>query len=130
MARYALNLPKQLKQDAESAAAIQGVSLNQFILWAVAEKIGGLKEQLSDPEHPHIAYRRGSSGQLQPVIRTTGIRVQTLVVATKEWDMSAEQLAHEYDLSKVQVEDALAYYADHQNEIDAAMMVEQEMLTA
>ena len=40
MARYTLNLPVQLKQDAETWAAQQGVSLNQFILWAVAEKVG------------------------------------------------------------------------------------------
>ena len=41
MARYTLNLPVQLKQDAETWAAQQGVSLNQFILWAVAEKVRG-----------------------------------------------------------------------------------------
>ncbi|MEZ4658147.1 MAG: DUF433 domain-containing protein [Caldilineaceae bacterium] len=126
MARYALNLPTQLKQDAEMAAVTQGVSLNQFILWAVAEKIGGLKEHLDDPAHPHITYRRGSSGQLFPVVRGTGIRVQTLVVAVQEWDMSQQQLAREYDLNKIQVEDALAFYADHRAEIDAALQIEQE----
>ena len=46
MARYPLNLPKQLKKDAEEFASEQGVSLNQFILWAVAEKIGGLREAM------------------------------------------------------------------------------------
>ncbi len=44
MARYPLNLPTQLKLDAEWLAARQGVSLNQFILWAVAEKIGELRQ--------------------------------------------------------------------------------------
>jgi predicted HicB family RNase H-like nuclease len=48
MSRYALNLPVQLKQEAEQWAAKQGVSLNQFILWAVAEKVGALKQQLDD----------------------------------------------------------------------------------
>ncbi|MEZ4609917.1 MAG: hypothetical protein R2838_06660 [Caldilineaceae bacterium] len=38
MARYALNMPVQLKRDAERIAAEQGVSLNQLILWALAEK--------------------------------------------------------------------------------------------
>jgi hypothetical protein len=37
MSRYALSLPQQLKQKAEELARQQGVSLNQFILWAVAE---------------------------------------------------------------------------------------------
>ena len=49
MARYALNLPNQLKRDAEQLATEQGVSLNQFILWAVSEKVGSLKQQLDDP---------------------------------------------------------------------------------
>ena len=44
MSRYALNLPVQLKQEAEQWAVKQGVSLNQFILWAVSEKVGELKQ--------------------------------------------------------------------------------------
>lgn len=126
MARYALNLPTQLKQDAETAAVSQGVSLNQFILWAVAEKIGGLKEQLNDSDHPHVTYRRGSSGQLNPVVRGTGIRIQTIVIAAQEWNMSQKQIANEYDLSNAQVQDALAFYTDHRAELDAAMTLEQE----
>ncbi len=46
MARYPLNLPQQLKQEAEAWAQRQGVSLNQFILWATAEKVGALSQQL------------------------------------------------------------------------------------
>lgn len=129
MARYALNLPKQLKQDAEAAATTQGISLNQFILWAVAEKIGGLKERLDDPAHPFVTYRRGSSGDLHAVVRGTGIRVQTVVIAAEDWGMSLEQLANEYDLSKVQIEDALAFCADHRSEIETAIMKEQEVPT-
>lgn len=67
MARYALNLPAQLKQDAEK--------------WAVAEKVGALSQQLDDPEFPQIDYRRGSSGVPQAMIRGTGVRVQTVVTA-------------------------------------------------
>ncbi len=44
MARYPLSLPIQLKQAAEECADRQGVSLNQFILWAVAEKVGELRQ--------------------------------------------------------------------------------------
>ena len=55
MARYSLNLPAQLKQDAETRASAQGVSLNQIILWAVAENVGTLQHPLDDPAFPHIS---------------------------------------------------------------------------
>ena len=59
MARYPLNLPVQLKKEAEQWAASQGVSLNQFIMWSVAEKVGALRQGLNDPDFPQITYRRG-----------------------------------------------------------------------
>ena len=83
MARYPLNLPAQLKEEAEKWAADQGVSLNQFIMWAVAEKVGSLSQNLNDPAFPRITYRRGAAGQPMPVLRGTGIRVQTVAVVTQ-----------------------------------------------
>ena len=68
MARYPLNLPTMLKEDAELYAAEQGVSLNQFILWAVSEKIGSLRQRLDDPQFPHVTYKRGVYGPT-PVLR-------------------------------------------------------------
>lgn len=127
MARYPLNLPTQLKQEAEKWAAHQGVSLNQFILWAVSEKVGALNQQLDDPAFPRITYRRGASGQPVPVLRGTGIRVQTVVVAAQEWGLSPAQIAAEYDLTEVQVKDALAFYEAHRQEIDAAVAAEQAL---
>jgi len=47
MTPYTLNLPVQLQQEAEKLAALQGISLDQFILWAVAEKVAALKQQYS-----------------------------------------------------------------------------------
>ena len=77
MARYPLNLPQQLKQEAEALAQKQGVSLNQFIVWATAEKVGALSQQLDDPAFPQIAYRRGnfgvSTGMLQQPSKLPGI---------------------------------------------------------
>jgi uncharacterized protein (DUF433 family) len=127
MARYALNLPTQLKQEAEAWASQQGVSLNQFILWAVAEKVGALKQQLDDPAFPHITYRRKVSGIPVPVLRGTGIRVQTLVVATQTWGLTPVQVATEYDLPLTQVQEALAFYAAHRDEIDVALTVEEAL---
>jgi uncharacterized protein (DUF433 family) len=121
MARYTLNLPVQLKQDAETWAAQQGVSLNQFILWAVAEKVGALSHHLDDPAFPHLTYRRGASGQPTAVVRGTGIRVQTLVVAAHTWGLLPAQIAAEYDLPVAHVQEALAFYAAHRTEIDAVL---------
>src|SRR4029453_7327529 len=120
MARYTLNLPVQLKQDTETWAAQQVVSLNQFILWAVAEKVGALSQRLDDPAFPHIPCRRGASGRRRAVVRGTGLRVQTLVVAARTWDLTPAQLAAEYELPITQIEEALAFAAAHQGEIDAA----------
>ncbi len=130
MARYSLNLPTQLKQEAEKFAAKQGVSLNQFILWAVAEKVGTLIQQLDDPAFPNITYRRGASGQPLPVLRGTGLRVQTVVIASQQWSLSPNQIAAEYGLTEAQVSNALAFYAAHTPEIDTAIAGEQTLEVA
>lgn len=57
MARYVLNLPTQLKLEAEGWAANQGISPNEFILRAVADKVGALNQQLDDPAFPQITHR-------------------------------------------------------------------------
>ncbi len=59
--RYAVNLPLELKKEAEALAKQQGVSLNQFILWSVAEKVSALKAGVDDPNFPGITYRRSAS---------------------------------------------------------------------
>lgn len=130
MARYPLNLPVQLKKEAEQWAASQGVSLNQFIMWAVAEKVGALRQDLNDPDFPQIAYRRGAAAVPTPVLRGTGIRVQTIVVAVQQWELTPEQVAAEYDLTQSQVEEALAFYEAHRAEVDAAMEAEQTLEAA
>jgi uncharacterized protein (DUF433 family) len=124
MARYPLNLPQQLKQEAEEWARQQGVSLNQFILWATAEKVGGLKQQLDDPQFPQISYRRGAAGSVTPVIRGAGIRVQTIVIAHYQWGQTAKEIAQAYDLDKGQVAESLDFYAAHTQEIDRAIAAE------
>jgi uncharacterized protein (DUF433 family) len=127
MARYALNLPAQLKQEAEQWAAEQGISLNQFILWSVAEKVGALRQRLDDPRFPQVTYRRGASGQPAAVLRGTGIRVQTVVMASKQWQMSPARIAAEYGIAQAQVDAALAFYEAHQIEIDTALAAEQAL---
>jgi uncharacterized protein (DUF433 family) len=125
MTRYALNLPAALKRDAEKLAKKQGVSLNQFILWSVAEKVGGLLQGLDDPNFPGITYRRGASGALSPILRGTNIRVQTIVIASEE--RSIQEIAEDYDLAESQVQEALDFYQSHRNEIDLQIKAESEL---
>jgi uncharacterized protein (DUF433 family) len=127
MARYPLNLPIHLKREAEEWAAAQGVSLNQFIMWAVAEKIGALRQSLDDPAFPQITYRRGAARIPTPVLRGTGIRVQTVVVAVRQWGLSPEKVAAEYELTQSQVKEALGFYEAHRAEIDQAIAAEQTL---
>jgi len=127
MARYPLNLPAELKKEAEKWAAEQGISLNQFILWAVSEKVGSLKQQLDDPAFPRVTYRRGAAGQPVPILRGSGIRVQTVVVAARHWELSPAQIAAGYDLTEAQVKDALAFYEAHRQEIESSIAAEQAL---
>jgi len=127
MSRYPLNLPGQLKKEAEQFASEQGVSLNQFIMWAVAEKVGALSQTLDDPQFPQVTYRRGAAGIPTPVLRGTGIRVQTIVAASQNWELSLEEIASEYDLTKSQVQEALEFYEAHRDEIDAAIAAEEKL---
>lgn len=130
MARYPLNLPQQLKQEAEALAQQQGISLNQFILWATAEKVGALSSQLDDPAFPQVTYRRGVDGVPTPVLRGTGIRIQAIVVAHEQWGMSAADIAAEYELSTTQIEAALSFSAAHRAEIEAHLEREDKLAQA
>jgi predicted HicB family RNase H-like nuclease len=57
MTSYVLNLPLDLKREAEEIAKRQGISLNQFIILAVSEKIALLKQQLAK-EHRQSDEKR------------------------------------------------------------------------
>ncbi len=122
MTAYALNLPEQLKQEVEQLAQSQGISLDQFILWAVTEKVSTLKASF-----PEIAYRQGANGQIVPVIKGTGIRVQTVAIASQKWGMIPSQIKNEYELTEVQIREALSFYAVNKEQIDAAIASEQSL---
>jgi uncharacterized protein (DUF433 family) len=51
--------------------------------------------------------------------------VQTVVIAAQKWGFSPNQIATEYDLSEDRVNDVLAFYAAHHQEIDASIAAEQ-----
>jgi uncharacterized protein (DUF433 family) len=122
--RYAVNLPLELKKEAEALAKQQGVSLNQFILWSVAEKVSALKAGMDDPDFPGITYRRGASGVPTPVLRGTGIRVQTIVISNKDWNESPAEIADQYSLLTGQIKEALSFYQAHQAEVDLLIQMD------
>ena len=126
MTRYALNLPISLKREAEEIASRQGISLNQFIMWSVSDKVASLRQALDDPNYPGITYRRGASGWVTPVIRGTGIRVQTIVMDS-QMGLSPEQIAAEYEQDVDRIREALTFYNAHRLEIDMNIRVEKEM---
>jgi len=136
MARYPLNLPVNLKQAAEEAAREQGVSLNQLVLWSLAEKVSELKvvrehrlPAIPDPRFPSIALRLGASGRLRAVVADTGVLVKTLGVAHEAWGMAPEEIQAEYPaLSLHQVTEAIAYFEAHRSEIEADLLADQELV--
>ena len=124
MARYPLNLPLELKQDAEALAQEQGVSLNQFLMWTMAEKVSALRNRLNDPRFPLIIYWRGAAGTPVPVLARTRLRVHTLIAALNVWGYSEEQAAEEFELTPAEIREAQAFYEAHSAEIDAALQAE------
>lgn len=126
--RYSLNLPVDLKQEAEQVAKQQKISLNQLILWSLTEKVTSLKGSLHDPDFPYVSYKRDTNNQLVPFIRGKGIRVQTIVIASTRWNESVEEICNQYDLSKKMVEDALGFYAAHKTLVDT-LITENEQLS-
>ncbi|MCC6499517.1 MAG: DUF433 domain-containing protein [Anaerolineales bacterium] len=119
MSRYALSLPQQLKKEAEEWAARRGVSLNQFILRAVAEKLGSLRANVDDPNFPRVTYRRGAARRPVAVLSGTGIRVQTIVTAADKWKLSPAEIADQFNIPEAQVKEAQAFYQTHKDEIDS-----------
>ena len=116
--RTEIRLPEELKRDAQVLAKQQGISLSQFILSAVIDKVRELKSCLDDPNFPGITYRQGASGLPVPVLRGTGIRVQTIGISSREWNESTAEIAAQYGLPERQIKEALRFYQAHQAEVD------------
>ncbi len=125
--RYPLNLPADLKQELMKLAKQQGISLNQFILWTMAEKAATMRASLSDPKFPNIVYRKGALGVVTPVIKGTGIRVQTVVIGHKTWGEPLERIATDYEIPLELVKSAWEYYLSHTTEIEALIKIDADL---
>jgi len=75
--------------------------------------------------HSNIIYRRGASGILSPVLHGTGIRIQTIVIASE--NMTPAEIAIDYNITESQVQDALRFYETHRAEIDGLIQDEAEL---
>ncbi|MDY6805304.1 MAG: DUF433 domain-containing protein [Cyanobacteriota bacterium] len=125
MSAYSLKLPSQLREAATKRASLQGISLEQFILNAISDKLAAEEEFFNQPNFPEIIYIRGTSGFMVPVLKGTRIRIQTLAIAKKRWNLSEEQIAEEYNLSLDRVRQALLFYSEFREEIEEAIANEQ-----
>jgi uncharacterized protein (DUF433 family) len=78
-----------------------------------------LKTILDDPDFPAITYKLDTENQPVPIIRSRGIRVQTIVIAVDHWKESEEEVARQYDLPVMVVKEARSFYQAHKATIDA-----------
>ena len=79
-------------------------------------------------EHPYVTYYTGFTGPPPtPAIRGTRIRVQTVMLCNRQWGWTPAEIAHQYDLAREAVEDALAYYEAHRQEIDDLIQAEADL---
>jgi uncharacterized protein (DUF433 family) len=99
-------------------------TLTQKVEGLVAEQ----KKPMLSTTHAHIARVQGVKGG-EPIIRGTGVTVQTIVVLTQR-GLTPEQIVKEYEsiLTLAQVHDALGYYYDHPGEIEQYIAENQTAL--
>ena len=81
---------------------------------------------LDDPRFPLVTYRLGASAVPTPVLRGTGIRVQTVFIAAQQWGMTPAEIADDDGVPVKQVEEALAFATKHHQEISASLYAEQK----
>jgi len=72
----------------------------------------------------HIEITPGIAGG-KPRVAGHRITVQNIVIWHERLGMSADEIATKYDLSLGDVYAALAYYFDHQREIDESIRADQ-----
>ena len=77
----------------------------------------------------HIAITPGVAGG-KPHIAGHRITVQNIVIWHERMGLSADEIATEYRLTLADIYAALAYYYDHQAEIDAAIKDDQAFVEA
>jgi uncharacterized protein (DUF433 family) len=103
-------------------------------IWEAITRLEARVAEIASPkaarihtDHPHIVRVQGVCGG-HPVIEGTRLSVK-LVVGWARMGMTPEEIAAQYpDASIVQIADALAYYKDHPEEIEAEFAEERRYL--
>jgi uncharacterized protein (DUF433 family) len=122
-----LNKNVQTGED-KMSTTVEAQRIYEELTWlrqaveTLTQKVEGLVAEQKKPvlstTHAHITRVQGVKGG-EPIIRGTGITVQTIVVLTQR-GLTPEQIVEEYEgiLTLAQVHDALGYYYDHPGEIE------------
>ncbi len=120
------------------SATIEAQQVYDELAWlrqtveTLTQKVEGLAAKRKKPTlattHAHIARVQGVKGG-EPIIRGTGVTVQTIVVLTQH-GLTPAQIVEEYEgiLTLAQVHDALGYYYDHPGEIEQYIAENQAAL--
>ena len=109
--------------------AIKIVSIGEAItrLEARAAEISAGEPGKIRTDHPHIVRVQGVCGG-RPVIEGTRLSVK-LIVGWARMGVTVKEVAAQYpDVLSVQIADALAYYEDHPEEIEAEFAEEQRYI--
>ena len=85
-------------------------------------------DEAIDTIKAHIVRTPGTLGG-KPRIAGHRIAVQHVVIWHDRMGMSVDDIANEYGLSPADIHAALAYYHDHQDEINAAIRAEETFVT-
>ncbi|MBE2234625.1 MAG: DUF433 domain-containing protein [Anaerolinea sp.] len=97
------------------------VHLERRLQWVEKREPGKIRT-----DHPHIVRFQGVCGG-RPIIEGTRISVKT-VVGWVRLGMSLNEIVEQYPfIAADQVSDALAYYQDHPEEIEAEFAEEQRI---
>ena len=111
----------------EIAAKIDDIWKAIARLEARMTQIGVREPGKIQTDHPHVVRVQGVCGG-RPVIEGTRLSVK-LITGWARMGMTPAEIAAQYpDLSMVQVADALAYYEDHPEEIEAEFAEEQRYI--
>jgi uncharacterized protein (DUF433 family) len=103
--------------------------VHQAVIW-LKERVAEMETRESGKirtDHPHIVRVQGVCGG-HAIIEGTRLSVK-LIVGWVRLGMTSEEIVTQYpDLSIAQVADALAYYEDHPEEIEAEFAEEKRYL--
>lgn len=79
--------------------------------------------------HPYIAHKKSISGG-KPIIKGTRIKVEQIVIEYEHMGRQPDEIlqAHPH-LNLPQIHDALSYYYENANEINASIRANEQWLT-